>query len=182
MTLVHCRGCLFWYDSRYLYRHHNNSPQCLVISQQGQEVESEQEPMMEAGEDDSESGSMVLERLLAESSEDDEHMERPTSKRDRPNSDDEYCVYNNSGLGSDESLSKEASHSSTPDDARDTVDDVNRDYAQEKVELELGTNWDAFDFLDAFSDDEEEDDDDNSMEEIELDVQGENCWKQNKQK
>jgi hypothetical protein len=117
MTLVHCRGCLFWYDSRYLYRHHNNSPQCLVISQQGQEVESEQEPMMEAGEDDSESGSMVLERLLAESSEDDEHMERPTSKRDRPNSDDEYCVYNNSGLGSDESLSEEASHSSTPDDA-----------------------------------------------------------------
>ena len=80
-------------------------------------MESEQEPMMEAGEDDSESGSMVLERLLAESSEDDEHMERPTSKRDRPNSDDEYCVYNNSGLGSDESLSEEASHSSTPDDA-----------------------------------------------------------------
>jgi hypothetical protein len=67
MTLVQCRGCLFCYSPGYLKRHPSNSPQCLVLTQQGQEVEPEQgnQPMMEGGEEDSESGSMVFQRVLA---------------------------------------------------------------------------------------------------------------------
>jgi hypothetical protein len=68
MSLVQCRGCHFSYTPGYLSRHHNNSPQCLEITQQGQEVEPElgNQPMMEAGGDVSESDSMAIERLMAE--------------------------------------------------------------------------------------------------------------------
>ncbi len=94
MTKVQCSVCLTWFTKNgYLYRHQNNTPQCLVLTQQVQEVELEQgnQHMMEGGEGNSETCSMAYQRMLTESSEDNEHINHSASKRARPNSEEEFC-------------------------------------------------------------------------------------------
>jgi hypothetical protein len=42
MTKVQCSGCHSWFaNNGYLYRHMNNTPQCLGLAEQIQEVELE---------------------------------------------------------------------------------------------------------------------------------------------
>ena len=134
------------------------------------EIEHGNQNMMEGVEEDSETSSMVANRIIDEHDrassivDDNEHIAACARKRGRPECDD-FGGFSSIEVDLDDNSIDDANKSLLPDELVEAAEeDQIGSLVDDDVEIELGANWASFDWQEDI--DDSSDEDDQSLEEI----------------